>query len=405
MSQCLLFLSNQSFVSRFEEGRREPALHCMSMNADLHAEQFDFAIMRRRLKSWYKKKGRELPWRNLDDPYRVWISEIMLQQTTVTAVIPYYERFFNRFPDVRSLANSNQQDVLALWEGLGYYSRARNLHKAAQVIVAEHGGILPRSADALQTLPGIGRYTAGAIASFAMGQSAPIVEANTLRLYARLLGMTDDPRTTAGQKQLWNFAEAILPKKNAGDTNQALMDLGSLVCTPREPDCPNCPLLRFCRAAELGKQAEIPRPKQKTKITELQDICVAILDGKKVLLRQRQLNERWAGLWDFPRWTSEKALPKLSVSLLPRASLEQSIITEIRERTGYEIDHGPLSEVIKHSVTRYRIELFCFTAKKVSGRKKSGEPLEWVPLKDLDDRPLSVTGRKFAKTLQAGGLF
>ena len=405
MSRCLSILSIQSFVSRFEDGRQEPALHCMFMSTDLLAEQFDFSAMRRKLKSWYQKHGRELPWRNLEDPYRVWISEIMLQQTTVTAVIPYYERFFKRFPDVRSLAKSDQQDVLALWEGLGYYSRARNLHNAARVIVDVHDGVFPRSAVALQTLPGIGRYTAGAIASFAMGQSAPIVEANTLRLYARLLGMTYDPRTTAGQKLLWDFAEAILPKKNAGDVNQALMDLGSLVCTPQEPDCPNCPLLNFCDAAELGKQAEIPIPKQKTKITELQDICVAIRDGNKVLLRQRQPNERWAGLWDFPRWTSQKTLPKLAVNLLPKASLEQSIIAEIRERTGYEIDHGPLAEVIKHSVTRYRIELFCFTAKKVSGRKKSNEPLEWVPLKELDDRPLSVTGRKFAKRLQSGGLF
>lgn len=377
----------------------------MSMSDDLLAEKFDFAAMRRKLKSWYKNNGRDLPWRNLADPYRVWISEIMLQQTTVTAVIPYYERFFSRFPDVKALANAEQQDVLALWEGLGYYSRARNLHKASRVVVENYHGEFPTSTEKLEALPGIGRYTAGAIASFAMGQSAPIVEANTLRLYSRLLGMTEDPRATSGQKQLWDFAEAILPKKNAGDINQALMDLGSVVCTPKEPDCPHCPLLNFCQAAEMGMQDEIPKPKQKTKITELQDICVAIMDENKVLLRQRQPNERWAGLWDFPRWTSESKLPKLSISLLPSASLEQTILDEIQARTGYTIDHGPLAEIIKHSVTRYRIELFCFTAKKMSGRKKSSEPLEWVPLQELDDRPLSVTGRKFAKKLQAGGLF
>jgi A/G-specific adenine glycosylase len=373
------------------------------MHAPDDHDEFDFSAMRRKLKSWYRKHGRELPWRNQPDPYRVWVSEIMLQQTTVTAVIPYYERFFERFPDVETLAEARQEEVLSLWEGLGYYSRARNLHKAARVIVEEHNGTFPDSAELLQSLPGIGRYTAGAIASFALGQSAPIVEANTLRLDARLLGMTDDPRSSAGQQRLWSFAEAILPAKDAGHVNQALMDLGSLICTPANPDCPHCPLLNFCRAAQSGKQNEIPLPKQKTKITELQDICVAILDGNKVLLRQRQPDERWAGLWDFPRWTSEKPLPKLKLHLLPPASLEQILADELETRTGYAIDQGPLAEIIKHSVTRYRIELFCFTAKKISGRKKSGEPLEWVPLKQLDDKPLSVTGRKFAIKLQAGG--
>lgn len=375
------------------------------MHAPDDYDGFDFSAMRRRLKPWYREHGRELPWRNQPDPYRVWISEVMLQQTTVTAVIPYYERFFRRFPDVESLAAARQEDVLSLWEGLGYYSRARNLHKAARAIVEQHHGTFPDSAEQLQTLPGIGRYTAGAIASFALGQSAPIVEANTLRLYARLLGMTGDPRSSDGQRQLWAFAEAILPRKGAGHVNQALMDLGSLVCTPADPDCPHCPLRDFCRAAKMKQQNGIPLPKQKTKITELQDLCVAILDGNKVLLRRRQPDERWAGLWDFPRWTSETSLPKLKPHLLPPASLEQRLAEELKERTGYAVDQGPLAEVIKHSVTRYRIELFCFTAKRVSGRKKSGEPLEWVPLKKLDDRPLSVTGRKFAQRLQEGGLF
>lgn len=370
------------------------------MHAPPDVHEFNFPSLRKKLNAWYKRHGRELPWRNQPDPYRVWISEIMLQQTTVTAVIPYYERFFKRFPDVELLAQAEQADVLGLWEGLGYYSRARNLHKAARVIVEEHQGVFPDSIEGLQSLPGIGRYTAGAIASFAMGQSAPIVEANTLRLYARLMGMTGDPRSSAGQQQLWSFAEAILPSKKAGEINQALMDLGSQVCTPTDPDCSHCPLLNFCRAAEMGQQSEIPLPKQKTKITELQDICVAILDGNKVLLRQRQTDERWAGLWDFPRWTSVKGLPNLKPNLLPPASLEQILADELTERTGYAVDQGPLAEIIKHSVTRYRIELFCFTATKVSGRKKASEPLEWIPLNQLDARPLSVTGRKFAKRLQ-----
>src|SRR5690606_10067608 len=186
--------------------------------------------------------GRELPWNDQRDAYRVWVSEIMLQQTTVTAVKPYYERFLARFPDVQALAAASEDEVLRLWEGLGYYSRGRNLRKAAQAIVADHAGRLPADAVELARLPGIGRYTAGAIASFAYGLPEPIVEANTLRLYCRLMGYEGDPRSTAGQRQLWSFAEKILPRKSPGEFNQALMDLGATLCMPVNPNCEACPV-------------------------------------------------------------------------------------------------------------------------------------------------------------------
>lgn len=368
-------------------------------------QRFDFPRLRRRLLAWYRREGRELPWRNEGDPYRVWISEIMLQQTTVAAVVPYFERFLNRFPTVRSLAAAKQDDVLRLWEGLGYYSRARNLHKAAQTIVSEHAGKFPEQPDELQKLSGIGRYTAGAIASFAFDRPAPIVEANTLRLYSRLLGYEGDPRSSEGQTLLWSFAEAILPQKNAGATNQALMDLGATLCTPAEPNCPACPLAEFCSAFETGKQDRIPQAKAKVNITELQDISVAVRDGNKVLLRQRTAEERWAGLWDFPRWTSSLSLPKLSLHRNAPPSFERSLIEEVRQRTGYRIEPGPLLAMFKHSVTRYRIELFCFTAQKKNGRASRSEQLRWVPLDKIDDMPMSVTGRKFAKRLAEPGLF
>ncbi len=221
---------------------------------------------RRNLLRWYDRAGRDLPWRATRDPYAVWISEVMLQQTTVAAVKPYFERFLERFPDVAALAAADESDVLRLWEGLGYYSRGRNLHRAARVVVEQHDGRFPEDVTTLQSLPGIGRYTAGAIASFAFDVPAPIVEANTVRLYARLTGLDGDPRSTAGQRALWEFAEAIVPAKRAGAFNHALMDLGATVCTINEPRCHDCPVRSCCRAFADGRQAEIPPPKRRRQL-------------------------------------------------------------------------------------------------------------------------------------------
>ena len=270
-----------------------------------------FASFRRQLIRWYERNARDLPWRRTTDPYRVWISEIMLQQTTVVAVVPYFERFLDRFPTVRDLAAADENDVLRLWEGLGYYSRARNLRKAAQVIVHEYDGVFPSDVDTIQKLPGIGRYTAGAIASFAFDRRAPIVEANTLRLYCRLLGYAGDPRSKAGQDELWSFAEAILPKTQPGRLNQALMELGATVCSPKEPDCEHCPVHSHCRAFVEGTQAAIPQLATRPVITDVVEVSVAVRQGKKYLLRRRPPGERWAGLWDFVRF----ALPRRMVAL------------------------------------------------------------------------------------------
>ena len=211
-----------------------------------YPQQTDLGWRRRvrsRVLKWYDQHGRTLPWRESKDPYQIWISEIMLQQTTVAAVVPYFERFVERFPTVRTLADAQQDQVLRMWEGLGYYSRARNLHKAAQTVIREFEGQFPDTVDQLKQLPGIGPYTAGAIASFAFDQPAPIVEANTLRLYSRLIELDIDPRGTEGQKKLWKFAAWIVSRRRAADFNQAVMDIGSQVCRPKDPQCPTCPLM------------------------------------------------------------------------------------------------------------------------------------------------------------------
>lgn len=362
----------------------------------LPIERRKLPALRRALLKWSAEHHRRLPWRNIGDPYRVWISEIMLQQTTVAAVIPYYQRFLEQFPDVQSLAAADEAEVLKQWEGLGYYSRARNLHRGAKEIVAQRDGEFPREVEQLRQLPGIGRYTAGAIASFAFDRRAPIVEANTLRLYARLLGFDGDPRSAAGQQLLWSFAEAILPAEGSGEFNQALMDLGATVCTPTEPNCPECPLNRHCRALEQDRVQEIPRLAPRAAITAVTACTVAIrrLD-RRYLLRRCLPSERWAGLWDFPRFE----LPEPSNGA---AALERFVSREVLSRTGLRVALGGQISEFRHGVTRYRITLKCFLAEYQSGRLLPGQEWDWASAESFADFPLSVTGRKFANRLRDG---
>jgi A/G-specific adenine glycosylase len=346
------------------------------------------------LPRWFARFGRELPWRETDDPYRIWISEVMLQQTTVTAVKPYYERFLARFPDVTALAFAEEQEVLRLWEGLGYYSRGRNLHKAARIVIEQFQGEFPKSVDGLRQLPGIGQYVAGAVASFAFDLPAPIVEANTLRLYCRLLGFLGDPRNSAGQQLLWKFAESILPRKSPGDFNQALMDLGATVCTVANPECTRCPLLSICRAAAAGTQAQIPQKASRPDVTDVTELTVAVVSKGQVFLRRRSPDERWAGLWDFPRFACEGSV---SESQHP-----QQILSHLRSEYGIAATNVQPLTRIRHSVTRYRIELHAYLADSHSPiSAKALRDQEWVALSALTDRPMSVTGRKVSAQLQS----
>ncbi|MEZ6064655.1 MAG: A/G-specific adenine glycosylase [Planctomycetaceae bacterium] len=376
--------------------------------------------LRSSLRRWHLANGRDLPWRGCGDPYQVWVSEIMLQQTTVAAVRPYFERFLKRFPTVQHLASSDESEVLRLWEGLGYYSRARNLHRAAQEIVEQHDGRLPRTVDALQSLPGVGRYTAGAIASFGMRIPAPILEANTLRLYTRWLGFDGDPRSTAGQRLLWSFAEVLVPDEHPGEFNQALIDLGATVCTPTQPRCDACPLPHVCRAFQTSRQHELPRPKRRPRVTQLTEIATVVHKAGAVLLRQCQPGERWAGLWDFPRIEVARSEP---VEIEPRSStgspgrgrtdsrpatsLDGRWLAEARQhlraRTGVDCEPGELLLELTHTVTRYQIRLLVIAAAPVGGRIDRGDaPCRWVRPQALAAVPLSTTGRKIARHLLAG---
>lgn len=342
--------------------------------------------LRRRLLGWFRRHARDLPWRGTSDPYLVWVSEIMLQQTQVVTVVPYFERFVKCFPTVDALAIASEDQVLKLWEGLGYYRRARQMHKAAQVIASEHGGQFPRDPDQVRGLPGIGRYTAGAILSIAFDARQPILEANTIRAISRLLAYRGDTTSTEGQRVLWAAAEEFLPSKNSGDFNQALMELGSEICAPRAPACDQCPLATLCPTRAHGLQDVVPAPKKKTRYEAIREACVVIWKKQKVLLRRCAEGERWAGLWDYPRFEIE-------------ASRGQALIDELATKvagiTGISVEAGRRLTTIKHGVTRFRIELACYEARWVRGRAR-GDNLNWVGAAQLRDYPLNVSARRIS---------
>ncbi len=351
------------------------------------------AIFRRRLLRWYRSNRRDLPWRTTPDPYRVWISEIMLQQTQVTTVIDYFHRFMSRFPNVRTLANADLDDVLRLWEGLGYYRRARQLHAAAKVIVNEFGGAFPQEVSGWQNLPGVGRYTAGAITSIALNRPAPILEGNTIRLFARLLGLEADVRSTRGQRILWSFSEELVDGPEPSKFNQAVMELGSLVCRDRQPQCTACPAWPACRAFSSGNQTRIPVSSYKVVYEKVCEAAIIATRGGKVLMRQCQPGERWTGLWDFPRFPWLDHEP------------ERQLASSLEQLSGLRVALTPDSFSLRHAVTRFRIELRCFRGEVVGGRLATRTAFRWVSLAELPKLPLSATGRRIANHfLRAHGL-
>jgi A/G-specific adenine glycosylase len=343
------------------------------------------------LLTWYEQRARQLPWRNNPTPYPIWVSEIMLQQTQVETVIPYFKRWLKRFPSVQALAEASQQDVLSIWEGLGYYSRARNLHLGAQIVQSEYGGFLPSDIKELQKLPGIGRYTAAAIASIAFGKDEPTLDGNIRRVLSRLFDLQVPARSPQGEKQLWEWAAVNLPCGRAGEYNQALMDLGALVCTPRQPDCPHCPLSSLCQSFALGIQEE--RPIRETKRTVPHYIVTAavILMNNKVLLAQRPLKGLLGGMWEFP-----------GGKLNPGEDLVSCLQREIKEEIDVEIVVLGELGVYKHAYTHFRVTLHAFSCELAGGEPQRlvHNALTWVNLLDLESYPMGKIDRQIANALQ-----
>lgn len=346
---------------------------------------------RAKLLTWYDRHARDLEWRRSPDSYRVWVSEIMLQQTQVATVSDYFPRFLAAFPTIESLAAAPEEQVLRLWEGLGYYRRARQLHQAAKVIVAEHGGRFPSEVETARALPGIGRYTAGAILSIAFDQRQPILEANTVRLLSRLLAYRGDPRSKSGENLLWQLAEELLPRSGSSQFNQALMELGSLVCTPRSPACESCPMRSLCPTHRQGLQEVIPQARGKPRIEQVCEVLLVVRDRDRILLRRRRADERWAGLWDFPRFGVAS----------DNGSIADEVIRKLAAETGVTAEIGQPLTIIKHGVTRFRITLDCRWADCLSKPQRLPPAVRWLRPRQLAEYPLSMTGRKVARLLDA----
>lgn len=349
------------------------------------------AGLRRSLTDWFAQNARDLPWRRDHSPYRVWVSEVMAQQTQIATVVPYFERWMDRFPDVAVLADADEAEVMRMWEGLGYYRRARNLHAAAGRIVEQFSGQFPENYDDVLSLPGVGRYTAGAILSIALNQRHPILEGNTVRVFSRWVGLRGDPASTVNQKFLWSFAQTLLPRRS-GDrsrgpaaVNQAAMELGALICSPK-PNCPACPVARRCAAGRLGLQDEIPGKVSKTTYTDRREFAflVSSVDGNRVLLRTLPTGVRWAGLEDVPRVGP------------PEAETLEGAAAWLKSQIG-EFDLGTIRQTIRHGVTRYRITLEVHDAVL---RGRPAAPWRWVPMDELANVALSKTGRQIVESLR-----
>ena len=343
------------------------------------------------LLAWYNQHARRLPWRDEPSPYRVWISEIMLQQTRVETVLPYFERWMQRFPTLAALAGASEQDVLQAWEGLGYYSRARNLHRAARQVMEQYDGQIPSEREQLQALPGIGRYTAGAITSIAFGKDEAALDGNIRRVLARVFNVATPARSPQGERILWQLARETLPQGRAGDYNQALMDLGATICTARAPACLICPLAALCQARMLGIQEERPVLEAKPATPHYTVTAAVIWRGNEVLIARRPSQGLLGGLWEFPGGKLE-----------PGETLPDGLKREITEELGVEIEVGEPFGIYHHAYTHFKVTLHAFLCSQVDHHEPQAlhaSELRWVPPQGLIEFPMGKIDRQIARRL------
>lgn len=342
--------------------------------------------LRTPLLRWYSTARRDLPWRHTTDPYAIWVSEVMLQQTTVAAVIPYWERFLERFPDTASLAAGREEDVLALWSGLGYYRRAQALRRGAIAVMEHHGGRVPEEADALLGLPGIGRYTAGAIASLAFGRETPVVDGNVKRVFSRLFAMRGG-KNAASERTHWSIAETLVRGATPGDLNQAVMELGATVCTPRAPRCDACPVSTCCLALALGRPTAFP-PRKKPGPVRVIPVAIAWIEKRgRVLLERRHADGPLRGAWDLP-----------AAVVAPGETPGRAIARPLSARHGLRLRTGPVLLRARHSILASRLVIEVVEATEASTRPKSAA-LRWVALGRLDEVAISGATKKIARAV------
>ncbi len=362
------------------------------LHSGIVSDYSDLAFPRDALLSWYRKHARALPWREDRDPYRIWVSEVMLQQTRVDTVIPYYERFMEIYPTVQDLASADQDQLLKVWEGLGYYNRALNLQKAAQILSAQFDGVFPEDPDQLTTLPGIGPYTAGAIASIAFDQPAPILDGNLKRLYTRYFGIDSPIQETGTVKELWEVSRALVSSPDPGDFNQALMELGALVCTPQNPDCDRCPISMDCIASLKGLQDQLPVKKPKAAPPHHQVTAAVISKDQQVLIAKRPQEGLLGGLWEFPGGKQEAG-----------ESLQEALRREIKEELAGGIEVGDLLGIYQHAYTHYRVTLHAYRCRLVSEKLQLlyHTEIAWTDLESLADYPMGKLDRMISDQLRS----
>lgn len=352
--------------------------------AELHAFRGD-------LLAWYDAAGRALPWRATSDPYRIWLSEVMLQQTRVDQAAPYYKRFVERFPTVEALSDAPLDDVLLCWEGLGYYSRARNLHRAARLVVDEFGGRVPDEEEAIRSLPGVGPYTAAAVLSIAYERPCAVLDGNVARVLTRVFRVDADVKRSPVRRMLREIAGRLMDVRRPGAFNQALMELGATICTPHAPGCSSCPVRPVCAAADHGDQASYPVSAKRGPIPHF-DVAVALLRDSRgrLLIQRRHVHAMLGGLWEFPGGKREKD-----------ESMEEACVRELDEELGVQVSiEGPFHQ-LSHAYSHFRITMHAFCARIVAGvpRSASGMPLKWVDPPNLDNYAFPRANRKLIERL------
>jgi A/G-specific adenine glycosylase len=361
--------------------------------AQAHQPWPDFPVqaLRQALLAWYGDWGRTLPWRNIDHPYAIWVSEMMLQQTQVKTVLPYYQRWLEQFPTVETLAAADQQSVLKVWEGLGYYARARNLHKAAQFIVSDHNGEIPQDFEALTALPGIGKTTAGGILSSAFNLPFAILDGNVKRVLARLVALPVPPARALND--LWRLSEHLLDPDRPRDFNQALMDLGATLCTRRNPECDRCPWQAHCQAYNRNIQSELPMSEPKGPLPHKQ-IGVAVIwnDQQQILIDRRKQTGLLGGLWEFPGGKIE-----------PGETIEACIAREILEELGIEIAVGDRLCTVTHAYSHFKVTLNVHHCTHLSGDPQPIEcdEVRWVTLDAIEEFPFPKANIHIITALRA----
>lgn len=350
------------------------------------------------LLDWYDANSRDLPWRRSSDPYGVWVSEIMAQQTQIDRVIGYYERWMERFPDIVTLARAHEEDVLKLWEGLGYYSRARNMLKAANVVVQEHDATFPSDFLAIRALPGIGEYTAGAISSIAYGLPEPAIDANVLRVFARLLDESKPVRESATKTRIAQQVCTGMPDNRPGDYNQAIMELGALICSKR-PTCDLCPVRSFCLAYERDTVAVRPILSTQKKTLRIDMATGVLVHDGRVLIQKRRPDDVWPGLWEFPGG-------KIETGETP----EQAVVREYREEVELEIEIVQKVTVVSYSYTRYRVTMHCYLCRMSDGNPvlpifHEAEEGLWVTPDQLANYAFPAGHRRLIEFMRTDGFF